>query len=420
MIIMAHAECKFNKSGQGLFFTTILYGNNCEQFNFVFDCGTDRTSSCSVKKKLSQNVTDFKSITKRADDAMGKLDMLAISHFHEDHISHIPELIKDMSLGVVMIPFVADEVRVLLAAQYIDIHPNGQGYSSDILRLYQDPINYFSEKGAKHVIVCHGDEQDDYQSNPNDPDNQDFIIKTEDTNNYPKEIHWKNGNNLVRVDMNGYEWIFKPYNLPIDYYSNDKQLAYQSMLNEVKDWLHDNDNGGDWHSMLTSKEKRKKLTDIYKKFFTNLNDSSLFVRSWPKNGGVIYDNSMCCCSRISQNILCLYSCDCYMHNRQKVATLLTGDGKLTKDTLPKLSRDGMLGEEYIIQLPHHGSKDNIELNAVIGKIEPCCLLVASYGLKNGHKHPSHQLIYEIINSRCLKYVDVNEDRDFAYTVQWGN
>jgi hypothetical protein len=418
---MARAECKFNKAGQGLFFTTILYGNKGEQFNFVYDCGTSKFSSQKVKDNLSRIVEGFKSITKEKSNPDGKLDLLAISHFHEDHISHIPKLIENMDIGVVMIPFVTKEIRLLLASQYFFKNQDTPDDNNEILSLYQNPINFFHEKGAKSVIVCYGEGQEDYKFIEGSPEN--IIIELGEEGykyNYPKEIHWKNGNNSIEVQIKGEDnrWIFKPYNLPIEYYKVNTS-DYKTMVDKLNKILEGN--GDDWRNILSCETKLKKLKEIYKEYFKkDLNDTSLFVRSYPEEGKFI-SNYYRCCSKY-------YRCCCqreYYH-RGRGATLLTGDGYLKgangkeKHTIEYLQQAGMLQkqEPIILQLPHHGSKHNIDQDA-LDTVYPGSMLVASYGLTNWYKHPSISLISDILDYGCFRYVDVNEDRDFAYTVHWG-
>ena len=77
------AECQFASAGQGLFYNGILKDKK-KMFSFVYDCGT-----MSNQNILQKSVKDYRSIVGN------RIDLLAISHFHRDHVSHIPALIKD-------------------------------------------------------------------------------------------------------------------------------------------------------------------------------------------------------------------------------------------------------------------------------------------------------------------------------------
>jgi hypothetical protein len=342
-----------------------------------------------------------------------------------------------------MIPFVAKEIRFLLACQYVANHSSDMDYSIDVLHLYENPTQYFLGKGAQHVIECYGDEQQQ-EDDKNEPSVDKFIIKKGDNGNYPQDIiHWKNGkDHSVQMGFDDIEkWIFKPYNLTEDDYPNEKKQAYQDMKEKVRDWLQRHtDKEVSWYNILTSKKRLNKLRKFYGEFFKkDLNSSSLFVRSFPEKGGVLsYYPDRCCCIEYDR-----------CHYQHQGSTLLTGDGFLKGKTIPKLKKDEMLGEnesiplshheigdykentmynlnsgnmlsgyKSVIQLPHHGAKDNIDLDALLN-IESCSILVASHGRKNRYRHPSKSLITEI-TSKCLRYVGVNEKRDFSYTVHWGN
>jgi glyoxylase-like metal-dependent hydrolase (beta-lactamase superfamily II) len=74
---------EFRPIGQGLFFTGIFYHLSLEtKFSLVYDCGYDNKSTPG--NYIDQEIVDFH---QEIGDA--KIDMLVISHFHNDHINCI-------------------------------------------------------------------------------------------------------------------------------------------------------------------------------------------------------------------------------------------------------------------------------------------------------------------------------------------
>ena len=76
------AECQFAKAGQGLFYNGLLVDRKGRLFSFVYDCGTS-----DAVPVLERSISEYKGFVGN------RLDLLSISHFHKDHISHIPALI---------------------------------------------------------------------------------------------------------------------------------------------------------------------------------------------------------------------------------------------------------------------------------------------------------------------------------------
>ena len=91
----------FHPVGQGAFYTeTFLLGTN-QYHTVVYDCGVSGDAAPMIKRL----------------DALKKgygenVDIVFISHFHADHISHIPKLLKDFSVKAIVLPDVTPEVAV--------------------------------------------------------------------------------------------------------------------------------------------------------------------------------------------------------------------------------------------------------------------------------------------------------------------
>jgi glyoxylase-like metal-dependent hydrolase (beta-lactamase superfamily II) len=156
------AECQFAKAGQGLFYNGILVDNSGKSFSFVYDCGTS-----SLPSVLNKSIDEFKNLVGK------RIDILFVSHFHQDHVSHIPTLIKAIKLGKVVIPYVSIEARLLLAAQIESIVGD-----SEFKELFVDPAGYFISRGAESVDSIHYAENNEFPFyDDNDSENErNFLV----------------------------------------------------------------------------------------------------------------------------------------------------------------------------------------------------------------------------------------------------
>jgi len=415
------AECQFAKAGQGLFYNGLLVDQGGRSFSFVYDCGT--LDAASV---LMNSISEHKALIGQ------RLDLLSVSHFHQDHVSHIPELIDGLELGTVVIPFVRPELRLLLAAQYDDISDDG-----DRIRMYGDPEMYFIAHGAERVIIASGDE------NKNGNDKFDFFGKPPEE--YPQKEGKENLNHTVIIGNKtsadttlftnkadeyrgcfsivapSYLWEFRFKNLYYD-------CMRSNFWGDITKLLERHNNSFD--EILKNKTYIKQLQKIYRDNFEGkFNDTSLILLSRPLRRGWLVDKLSCWCNCSMVCSDCKDECiDDYLNHGQ-AATLLLGD----------LTEDYKLFDRYfhrienhisqipqIIQTPHHGAKIKHhsfcrefchDLNR--GRHLPI-MLVASYGIKNRYGHP-HLSSYKNCNHDDLCWRNthielVNERKDYSYTI----
>ena len=336
------AECQFAKAGQGLFYNGLLVGQNGHSFSFVYDCGT--SSGATV---LMNSISEYKELVGQ------RLDLLAISHFHQDHISHIPELIDGLELGTVVIPFIRPELRLLLAAQYENISDD-----YDRIRLYGDPEMYFIAHGAERVVMASGGDK------KSDNDDIDFFSKP------PEEYSQNDGEdkessnrttvigNKISIDANvfankadeyrgcfsviapSYLWEFRFKNLHYD-------RLQANFWNDILKLLERHKNSFD--EILKNRRYIKQLQKIYADNFKgNFNDTSLILLSRPLRRGWLVDNLFC---RHYESKNCI---DCKNEHRDicfingQAATLLLGDLPMDYKILNRYLH---CIEDHMVQLP---------------------------------------------------------------------
>ncbi len=85
---------RFHPVGQGLFYSGLIQKpeeGNFRQFSFVYDFGT--SSSC--RRSFWREVDDFKGLLPCWKNGKKRLDLLIVSHLHDDHVNGL-YLFKDL------------------------------------------------------------------------------------------------------------------------------------------------------------------------------------------------------------------------------------------------------------------------------------------------------------------------------------
>ncbi|WP_158288384.1 MBL fold metallo-hydrolase [Mucilaginibacter psychrotolerans] len=126
-----HQQFTIHPIGQGLFYSGFLKLRD-SRFDFVFDCGSKNPSD------LSREIARYRS--ERQIDQHG-LDLLVISHFDNDHVSGIDELLKGVKVRRLVLPFLNYRERLFLVARTLLA---GRGYKPALdftLRLTIDPLS---------------------------------------------------------------------------------------------------------------------------------------------------------------------------------------------------------------------------------------------------------------------------------------
>jgi beta-lactamase superfamily II metal-dependent hydrolase len=393
------AECAFHGVGQGLFYSAIIK-NKETNFTFVYDCGT----STGKKSAINKSIEDFRNIDPK------RIDLLAISHFHKDHISHIPELIKDFEIGTVLLPCVPPQIRLLLASQY-------DKTTVDLRHLYGDPVGYFATKGAKQIIAFVPPINDEYswsyfppQQNPNDilerTDDVENVFQCSGINSYSRHTYHSKNNKLTldefaggfRFNFHLVDWEFSVMNV--------YNMVSEHFAKHIKAMLDKYDNN--FETILRDPTLLKELKGIYKNNFDNLNNTSLIIR----HKSTISSRSAICDNNHSGYYPCRYF--------NSGATVLLGDITLTKKVVERLNETDMFAKEecFILLIPHHGSKHSmceeflsvVEKNYVYGNIQR---LIISYGIANRYKHPHIYPVY-ITHRESIKLV--NETQSYFYSI----
>lgn len=162
-------EFTIHPAGQGLFYTGTLRLQHRypPPFRFVFDCGSINAQN------LREEVEAFRL---QEDLPSNRLNLLVISHFHQDHISHIKKLVEGgLKINKLVMPFMNFTERLYLCLVAISARERGVNRSSGgggnpvgsdddfpddefnfLLRLTLDPLNTLADNlddGSEVIFI---------------------------------------------------------------------------------------------------------------------------------------------------------------------------------------------------------------------------------------------------------------------------
>jgi beta-lactamase superfamily II metal-dependent hydrolase len=401
MPIIGNIRFKFHPIGQGLFYSSEIEFNG-NRFNFVYDCGAE-TSKDRLRKEI-----DF--FVKNLPNEKSKfLDLLVISHFHDDHINGLPDLLKKVYVDTVILPYLSPVERLLYLA--MNRKPL-QEYHEFVL----DPIGFLLTKNVGKVIVIgrgtEGDKYDDFNP-PNEPLGEQY-----ETNFDISKLGSQQGDEIVKgfLKADGYgEYIadgrlipksHEGYALALGIYLFRFFNVKENLKKEIKCFeeciLYEFQKSSvicllnNYKDLLIEDIKtlnKSKLRQCYEKVFgkQKLNLTSLILYNQLLSPFYLYleINSMRCCN--------LSPICCYWYNKHPFGNFLTGDAELKKEKIFdefKKHYEKVLENSFFFLLPHHGSKNNWNRN-LLGEIPNNIFYIASAGIKNRHRHPSFTVFKEI-------------------------
>ena len=359
--------------GQGAFYTERI--ESCGKvYNIVYDCGSESNANASriLKREISSTFRHGDEIT-----------ILFISHFDNDHVNGVKELLKHkVKIRNIVIPLVEENDFWFFSQEY------GMEYDR-----FKAVYEYLCASAPKVYRV----KPQSIENNDNNDDDTPVIDLSVDTQKPKEEII--DSNTLIFIDRKTIDWCYIVFNYMMD---TRRQKFISNLKNEglTEDVFR---NGFD-----EINSNIKKIKQAYKRLCKNdgLNLSSLIVYSGGYNKGYtcISISGYCqeCCiisDGIHKNLL--------LHNE---GCLYLGDTDLNQTGLidylrKKLNR--LYSHIVMIQLPHHGAIKNF--NAQIIENNNAFYFV-SYGIKNNYGHPSlsvitdirkrGKLVYEVTENRC--------------------
>ena len=350
-------EFYFNAVGQGLFYSGSLFEGN---YNFVYDCGTD--SSNEYVSKAIQDVCNNRLHGKKT------IDFVMISHLHKDHFSGLVELMSNVQVKKVYLPYLGEKnetlKKFLIAREAVSI-PTEEASENP----------YLNREAVFYTVyrLYSGEQRGETQV--------EFIGEKPDT--------LKNNGVAVYTQKSFYDseemrWCFRYFNKRADdsllnYLNNQIEAEMKSRnLNRIED-------------LLFAPQGVENIQDIYKKVFGDgkLNLTSTILVHYPLD---LFTGLYFCNSRNPDS--CHYSNGIYENESDKtIATVLTGDAEFDEEMRATLANIIENTGLKILQVPHHGSNKNWK---TLGELRDIFnAYVASFGLGNKYHHPNTDVVTDI-------------------------
>lgn len=392
-----HGTFRFHPIGQGLFYSGILMkkdGKQNRQFSFVYDCGTD-----SPRVFLRQETDHLKLLLKNSrTSGRKKLDLLIVSHLHDDHVNGLEHLLDGVEVDTVVMPYLSEGMKLLARLE--------SSYDEAFLQsFYLDPVAWFESKGVRRILLLGADERDSFKDNY-------LIQRRESTNDLsvsPGSIlmHEEYGEtelvylkNCTTLNATPFHWEFCLENLPVPNWD-----AYGRTVEEYLD-----QNYVTLSQVFASRRHvqalRQKLNRSVCKGGYSINRTSVVLLHNPNQE-----------QSDTANLFHITPiCDCYYARNKRCFsvryTILTGDIELDNESISVFRKREDGGKcppahRTLVQYPHHGA----DADAFNGFLNDECFFVISCGITNRYGHPDSHIFqkYPMVEM-------VNERRPFDYEI----
>lgn len=304
----AKGEFTFHRAGHGLFYSGVITAENAaKKFNFVYDCGT-------MPKRREKFDFDAQ-IDAYKESIDNKLDMLVISHFHEDHVNGLEKLLKGgVTPKVVIMPYISDSERAtILFSKKIK--------EKFLLEFYEDPVVWFVHRKVEKIILIrekHGDE-------PREMVGQDDMSGTLISREQVKDTSIITMAGKVELLIPEFRWIFEFES--VDFESTEeyeKKLEKFMRGKSIKELLEERE-----LKSLSKEFGKEKLGKDYN------NITSVMMMHGPENEALEKGKEQ----------------KFKFHNY----SLLMGDAKIARKEV-EMFKAYKKGRCYVCQYPHHGGK----------------------------------------------------------------
>lgn len=340
-------ERKFHPIGQGAFYTEKL-----PNLNVIYDCGGSNKAIVeeAIKKTFQKNE---------------QIDAVFISHFHRDHINGLEFLLKYCNVKKVILPALTDSQKILYVVQNTINNEYVNEFSN---RLIFSPEELLKESSCALVEVTEEEVGEDAEEIPL-------------SEKLPRTI---TSGRKFSSGVDG--WLYVPFHIA-DQTTSDKLL--KSLKSKGIDVNKAN---------IVDKLKKqiKTIRAVYEEVIgdkknTGRNANSLCVYSGPKNKASEYG------SLTFQSKECIF--------RDSSGCLYMGDFEATPQNLSALrsAYDNYWSFISIVQIPHHGSKENFSTD-LINK-DKISVISAD---PSKYNHPSESVIKQILIEGAKLVLVTNE------------
>lgn len=379
--------------GHGFFHSSNIDINN-KKYSYIYDCGAKKL--INIKNMIDKYREMYFLCDNKKDKPI--IDMIVISHFHNDHISGIPYLFDKFKVENLVMPYLNDKNKIILLCNLaISISDkNSWDRSSGLI---SDIDQWVLEKNQQtNVIQMNNTEEPGQElTNPNDGPNDGLLLPRNKISSH---------NTKGKIYSNKFElWNFQFYVKPLQ---DLKKTIFENILKNL------NIDNEDISSKLKDSKWIKENYENFKKSYLSIgpnkqNRITLCMFSGPN---IIDDNEKFDYINFSEVIMdrCCRRF-CYYHHHlgiysYNIGWLGTGDLML-KSKKDFDSFESHFNENlclvYSLAVPHHGSKLNY--NPELGDIGYRHIITSDASPDPKDHHPSSSVTIDLKKKkRDLKFV----------------
>lgn len=396
---MNHFE--FHPVGQGLFYTGSLMHDT---YHFVFDCGTEN-KQYYVNDCVDNYVNSFSYDKEKPD-----IEFVVISHLHKDHFSGLMYLLQKAQVNKIYLPYLGDNKNFIRSTLALSIfqEQNDLGIEDNVqnnIRLY-----YF-------MCGLYG------------------VDESRDFNRYQELVVYIRNDKKFNENRNVVYMTEKFYvgykNNPYWQFNLIQSCAYGEQLNLLYEQLKGFFDKFKMRDLirifLYNKSALKELKGIYESIFGKgnaLNLTSILLVHFPLYANAVsicpYNDGLYRFEKFIKNNYYYSHCCCdindYFYSRvanNNVVSILTGDAMVDSIISSEINSIKGKRENLILQVPHHGSKDNWD--AILNNKIEAKIYVVPFGYGNRHKLPSSYTIDSIIKDN-REFFCVNQKDKYLYLI----
>jgi len=415
---------EFFPVGQGLFAAGMLCSssNNTQKIRWVYDCGTSSKSPPNLINNAIKSLEESLNCETVPNAPRPKLNLVAISHFDEDHISEMSTLLSQFDVEILLLPYMPLSQRLMLAFE------EGIKVKDSMMQFFVNPVQYVNQivktKIEKIVLVpaSSGSGPTKETGNNEGRRNEELLTiekidsrdpikddEKEDKEIFKDKVLFLKEHAALRISG---IWEFVPY--------NDVGLArevsesFRKAVARERTALISNQNKKDVDEALI------RLKDLYDQRFGSIsrkrNMISLFLYGGPINSKVFGPLYPFLC----EYLVCCFQRSRWHHyetllNTGRCSILYTGDGYLDIEKRIKAMQD-YLGQTRIdklhtLQVMHHGAKKNCGAG-VAKRLNPVVsVFCADPSYK--YKHPYESVLREFVSHRPILV-----DKDYGITINF--
>jgi len=413
------AKFTFNRAGQGCFYSGTIYVEK-KPFFMVYDCGTKSTVTY-----LKEEIKEFKSKLRHSGNI---LNLLIISHFDQDHVNQVSQLLKGISsIDRVILPYLTPEERMYLYFKSRAEEDGEESPASSYGAFMTDPVAFLNRYKVKEIIfIGNGGNNDDEINNvetaPQDPTSRTgFSRKNQsETNGYTVDDSNIKSHRLppateyaILINAKGKSEVgfFSGGKIFIDriwefiFYSEPAKTGHMSKVTAFRKAVY--------HILKISKVAGMSKIMIIKSVFEKYGEFAALYRTHFKDKDLNF-SSVIVYHLPLVNVNLWWEENWSIENKpERNATLLMGDCALKGLNLPS---DINLSLIRVCQIPHHGAETNWS-STIFRKLNFTTVVVFNFGLGNPHKHPRPKIV-NIIASRYRLITRMNTQlQSFSYSLQ---